>query len=71
MAQNLTEAILYAATDDELGIADAKAYARNLGLTQETTRIYKTNGQVLVACHAVPESLEETWIANWLMKCLR
>lgn len=65
------EAILYAATDDEQGIADARTYARNLGLTPETTRIYKTNGQVLVACHAIPESLEETWIANWLMKCLK
>lgn len=65
------EAILYAATDDEQGIQDAKEYARSLDLTPETTRIYKNNGQVLVACHAIPESLEETWIANWLMKCLR
>lgn len=65
------EAILYAATDDEQGIQDAREYAHKYGLTKETTRIYKSNGQVLVACHAVPESLEETWIANWLNKCLR
>lgn len=65
------EAILYAATDDEQGVQDAKDYAHKYGLTKETTRIYKANGQVLVACRAVPESLEETWIANWLMKCLK
>lgn len=66
MAQRRSECILFAAPDDEQGVEDARSFARSMGLTPNTTRIYKHSEQVLVACHAIPESLEGTWLWNWL-----
>lgn len=62
----MTEYILYAAPDDDQGVTDAKEYARKYQLTPETTRIYKSEGQVKVAVHKIPPSLEETRLWNWL-----
>lgn len=62
----MTNSILFAAPDDEKGVEDARSFARENLLTQETARIYKSHGQVLVACHKIPESLEDTWLWNWL-----
>lgn len=61
-----TECILYAAPDTPEHTQEAIEYARSMGLTQETTRIYKHNEQVLVSCHKIPESLEGTWLWKWL-----
>lgn len=66
----MRQVVIYEHPLTDTALDEAKAYIENNRLTRDHVRMYKTDTDVIVKAHAVPEHWRDTWTGKWLSRHL-